>query len=98
MNVVQGSGPNGMLATLYFDQKSNLLLRMVRYARSPIGRVPTQVDYSDYREVPGGVKMPFQWTVSQTYMQMAINLSEIRPNVAVDAAKFNRPAPGKADR
>ena len=32
---------------------------MVRYGKSPIGRVPTQVDYGDYRDV-GGIKMPFR--------------------------------------
>src|SRR5215471_17189855 len=42
VNVVQGTGPRGTLATLYFDQESSLLLRVVRYGKSPIGRVPTQ--------------------------------------------------------
>src|SRR5207237_3901846 len=50
-NVVQGTGPRGMLATLYFDQETGLLLRIVRFSQSPIGRVPTQVDYGDYRDV-----------------------------------------------
>src|SRR5205085_639045 len=59
VNVVQGTGPRDSLATLYFDQDSGLLVRMVRYGRSPIGRVPTQVDYGDYRDV-GGVKMPYR--------------------------------------
>jgi hypothetical protein len=37
--------------------------------------------------------MPFHWTVSQTYMQMTVQLSEVQPNVPIDAAKFGRPAP-----
>ena len=53
VTVVQGNGPNGTLATLYFDDASGLLVRMVRHGRSPIGRVPTQVDYGDYRDVAG---------------------------------------------
>ena len=57
VTVLQGNGPNGTLATLYFDDKSGLLVRQVRHGRSPIGRVPTQVDYSDYRDV-GGIKFP----------------------------------------
>ena len=36
-------------------------MRQVRYNDSPVGRIPTQTDYSDYREV-AGVKMPFKWT------------------------------------
>ncbi|PYR43370.1 MAG: hypothetical protein DMF93_03335, partial [Acidobacteria bacterium] len=53
VTVLQGNGPNGTLATLYFDDASGLLVRMVRHGRSPIGRVPTQVDYADYRDVGG---------------------------------------------
>ena len=56
---------------LYFDQ-SGLLVRLVRWTVTPVGLVPTQIDYKDYRDV-AGVKMPFQWTVSQTYMQMTID-------------------------
>jgi hypothetical protein len=54
--------------------------------------VPTQIDYADYRDV-AGVKVPFRRTVTQTYMQMNVELSEIQPNVQVDAARFAKPAP-----
>lgn len=94
VNVVQGSGPRGMLATLYFDQKSGLLMRLVRYGRTPIGRVPTQVDYSDYRDV-GGIKMPFHLTFAWLDGRDAIQLTEVQTNVPIDAAKFDRPAPSK---
>jgi len=33
--------------------------------------------------------------VTQTYMRMDVELSEVRPNGAVDAAKFAKPAPFK---
>ena len=53
----------GLVATLYFDKQSGLLVRMVRFGSSPIGRAPTQVDFADYRDVPGaGIKMPYRWT------------------------------------
>ena len=51
--VVQGSGPKGFLATLYFDPATGLLSRLVRYGPSPIGRMPTQIDYADYKDVNG---------------------------------------------
>jgi len=92
--VVQGTGPRGMLATLYFDQKSGLLLRMVRYGKTQIGRVPTQIDYSDYRDV-GGVKMPFHITFAWLDGRDAIQLSEIQTNVPIDDAKFGRPVQSK---
>lgn len=90
VNVVQGTGPRGMLATLYFDQQSGLLVRLVRYGKTQIGRVPTQIDYSDYRDV-GGVKMPFHLTFAWLDGRDAIQLSEIQTNVPIDEAKFGRP-------
>jgi hypothetical protein len=94
VNVVQGTGPRGLLATLYFDQESGLLLRVVRYGKSPIGRVPTQVDYGDYRDV-GGVKVPFRMVFAWTGGRDAIQLSEVQTNVPIDAARFGRQAPAK---
>jgi hypothetical protein len=40
VRIVQGRGPRNLLATLYFDEASGLLVRIVRFGRSPIGRVP----------------------------------------------------------
>ena len=91
VNVVQGTGPRGMLATMYFDQQSGLLLRVVRYGKTQIGRVPTQIDYSDYRDV-GGIKMPFHMTFAWLDGRDAIQLTDIQTNVPIDEAKFGRPA------
>jgi photosynthetic reaction center cytochrome c subunit len=90
VNVVQGSGPLGFIATFYFDKQTNLLLRMVRYATSAVGRVPTQIDYSDYRPV-AGVMMPFKRTYGWVSGREEYTLTEIKPNVAVDDAKFVKP-------
>lgn len=94
VNVVQGTGPRGLLATLYFDQKSGLLLRVVRYGRTPIGRIPTQVDYADYRDV-GGIKMPFHVTFAWLDGRDAIQLDKVQLNVPIDEVNFGRPAPSK---
>jgi photosynthetic reaction center cytochrome c subunit len=90
VNVVQGTGPRGSVATLYFDQTSGLLLRVLRYGNTPIGRVPTQVDYDDYRDV-GGIKIPFRLTFAWLDGRDAIQLSEVQTNVPIDAARFARP-------
>jgi photosynthetic reaction center cytochrome c subunit len=88
--VVQGSGPRGFLATLYFDPKTGLLSRLVRYGPSPIGRMPTQVDYADYRDV-GGIKFPFEIKFQWLDGRYTAKLNKIETNVAIDAAKFGRP-------
>ena len=90
VTVLQGNGPNGTLATLYFDSASGLLVRMVRHGRSPIGRVPTQVDYSDYRDV-GGIKFPYRWTFAWMDGRDNFEFSDVKLNVAIDPAKFGEP-------
>lgn len=94
VNVVQGTGPRGLLVTLYFDRQTNLLLRELRYGSSPIGRIPTQIDYADYRDV-NGIKLPFRITYAWVDGRDSILLSEIKTNVPIDEAKFGKPAPLK---
>ena len=88
--VVQGTTARGAIATLFFDMESGLLVRQIRYTDSPVGRLPTQVDYADYREV-AGVRMPFQWTVTWLDGRDSFELTEVQPNVPIDDARFDRP-------
>jgi len=72
---------------LYFDKDSGLLLRLIRYAETPLGRNPTQIDYADYR-VANGLKVPFRWTLSRPGNQFTIQVQQLQQNVPVDDAKF----------
>jgi hypothetical protein len=94
VDVVQGTGPRDLLVTLYFDKQNGLLLRELRYGSSPIGRIPTQIDFADYRDV-GGIKLPFRITYAWLDGRDSIVLNEIQTNVPVDETKFGRPAPLK---
>jgi len=89
--VLQGTNPRQPPVNFYFDS-SGLLVRVVRFVDTAVGSVPTQMDYGDYREV-AGVKMPFHWTATWTDGQATTELSEVQPNVTIDAARFARPAP-----
>lgn len=91
VEVLQGTTNGKYPVNLYFDGKTGLLVRMVRYTESPLGLNPTQVDYSDYRDV-AGVKMPYRWTVTWLDGKSGIELSDVQANVAVDAAKFAKPS------
>src|SRR5262249_4290571 len=42
---------------LYFDTQSGLLVRLVRYGETALGRMPTQIDYADYHDADG-LKIP----------------------------------------
>ena len=90
VTLVQGTTPGGTLVSLYFDAQSNLLLRMVRYGRTPIGRVPTQMDFGDYRDV-NGVKFPFKVTFAWLDGRDAIQLNKIETNVTIPDSKFDTP-------
>ena len=70
------------------------MVRLVRWNKTTVGTVPTQIDYADYREV-AGVKLPFRILMTWTDGQNTFTLKEVRTNVAIDAAKFSRPAPFK---
>jgi len=91
VQIVQGTNPQLLPVNLYFATQSGLLVRLVRWNATPVGPVPTEINYDDYRDV-AGVKMPFTWTVSQTYMQATITLTSVTPNVPVDAKVFAKPA------
>ncbi len=89
---VQGTTATGVTASLYFDPETALLVRQLRFAESPVGRIPTQMDYEDYREV-AGVKMPFKWTMTGINGRDSYEITDVQPNARVDAARFAKPAP-----
>jgi len=70
VSVLHASNPNQPPVRLYIDKQSGLLVRMVRYVDSPLGRNPTQIDYSDYRQVAGTMQ-PFRWTIAQPAAEAA---------------------------
>jgi tetratricopeptide (TPR) repeat protein len=93
--VVSGARDGQPLVKFYFDEQSGLLERLVRYAPSPLGLVPTRVDYADYRNVDG-VETPFLRTVAQPGESFTFQVEQVRQNVPIDDAEFAKPtAPGQ---
>ena len=64
---------------------------MLHFTKTVLGLNPSEVDYADYRDV-AGVKVPFKWTVTWTDGRSEFEMTEIKPNVPIDAAKFGKPA------
>jgi outer membrane lipoprotein-sorting protein len=87
--VAHGTNPGQPPVRLYFDE-SGRLVRLVHWTVTAVGAVPTKIDYSDFRTVVG-IQMPFQWTRTWTNNQVVMQLKDVRPNVAIDAARFARP-------
>lgn len=90
--MLEGTAAGQPPVKLFFDKASGLLVRLAHFGDTAVGRVPVQLDYSDYRDV-NGVKVPFNWITTWTTGQATTELTDVQLNVAVDAAKFARPAP-----
>jgi cytochrome c553 len=89
--VVQGMTASRTRVKLFFDTRTGLLMRNVRFIPTPVGAVPVQVDYGDYREV-AGVKLPYEWTMTWTNGRSVAKFTELQANVPIDNARFGRPA------
>ena len=92
VQVLQGRSAGQPLPVSFYFDESGLLVRTMRWNRTPVGTVPTQMDFSDYRDV-AGVKMPFKTVITWTDGQNTIMLNQIQANVPIDAARFAMPRP-----
>lgn len=92
VQVIEGVGADKTRVKLFFDQKTGLLVRQLRYSSTAVGTNPIQIDYADYREA-GGAKRPFRWIVTWTNGQSTYQVNEFQSGVAIDAGKFAKPAP-----
>jgi hypothetical protein len=90
--LVVGSNEGEPPLELYLDRQSGLLIRLVRYAETPLGRIPTQIDYADYRDADG-VKLPFRWTLARPGNRFTVQIDQLQHNIPVDDAKFAAPPP-----
>jgi len=90
-DVLTGTTPGHLQVRMYFAQDSGLLARLVRFTDTPLGRMPVQIDYSDYRET-GGVKIPFKWTLARPAGRFTTQIKDVENNVPIDDSKFAKPA------
>src|SRR6476620_11232067 len=92
VQVLQGRSAGQPLPVSFYFDESGLLVRTLRWNRTPVGTVPTQMDFSDYRDV-ADVKMPFKIVITWTDGQNTIALNQIQANVPIDAARVAMPRP-----
>jgi hypothetical protein len=65
-------------------------MRVIRYQETALGRLPTQIDYADYRKTDG-VNIAFRWTIARPNGRFTIQVEQVQHNVPVDDAKFSPP-------
>ncbi len=88
-HVVEGRDGDATVR-LWLDAESGLLVRLSVRVPTPVGELPQQVDYSDYRTVDG-VKLPFVVKTSMGGQLSTTTYTEIKHDVPVDAASFEPP-------
>jgi photosynthetic reaction center cytochrome c subunit len=88
---VLATGKGRPTLRLFFDQENGLLLRLIRYAETPLGQNPTQIDYGDYRDA-NGVKIAYRWTLTRPGASFTIRIDQVQQNVPIDEKLFVPPA------
>jgi photosynthetic reaction center cytochrome c subunit len=86
------SNPGQSSLELFFNKDSGLLLRQLRFSKSPLGLNPTRTDYDDYKDFDG-VKVPMHMTIARPINRLDIHFDQVSQNVAVDDAQFEAPPP-----
>lgn len=83
---------DGLAENYYFDAQTNLLIRKSRFTRSPLGTIPEEINYLDYKQLDGA-NIPH--TLQSNYMDPWIGgtrkFADVQVNAPVDDAKFQMP-------
>ncbi len=89
-NCVTGYRSSGPSDSLCFDAQTGLLVCISTLLESPLGSLPQETDFDDYRAV-NGVKVPFIVRVVRADGTMIYKWEQIQANVAVDDGRFEKP-------
>jgi hypothetical protein len=89
--IVEAATANGATEKLYFDAESGLLVRR-DFERVTVddGIVLYEVDYEDYKDVDG-LKLPSTIRRKTPDYALTYRFTEIKANVPIDDARFNKP-------
>jgi photosynthetic reaction center cytochrome c subunit len=87
---LSGTTAPNVTDTLYFDASTGLLLRRTISTRTPLGNLPEQIDYSDYRDV-AGVKLPFTIKRASWEFVDTLKVVDVKPNAQVADGRFTKP-------
>jgi hypothetical protein len=89
--VIMATPAQGSPEKWFFDTQTGLLIRTDAERESPEGKVPVETHIEDYREVDG-VKLPHTIRQVLPAFSITIKVNEIKHNVPIEDAKFDKPA------
>jgi len=81
--------------TRYYDKNTYLLVKLSMVVRSPLGDIPTETLFSDYRE-EDGVVSAHRWVQNVVGQQITTTLKKVEYNTALPPDRFELPAEIKA--
>jgi hypothetical protein len=81
----------GGMERFYFDTQTALLVELDTRIDSPLGALPLQTSFQDYRDV-SGVKIPWTIRVARMDATTIYKWETVEANVAADDARFAMPA------
>jgi zinc protease len=95
--VLEAKPTAGSLERFYFSTRTGLLVRQDSEVETAAGKTKFQVFAEDYRTVDG-IKMPFNLRIiadvpNQPQTAVTIKFTEVKHNVPIDDAKFEKPGP-----
>jgi outer membrane lipoprotein-sorting protein len=89
--VIEATPTEGSPAKLYFDAQSGLMVRTDREAETPQGKMPIEIYLENYKDVEG-LKLPFTIRQITPAISFTIKIDDVKHNVPVEDAKFNKPS------
>jgi hypothetical protein len=85
---IQTTSVDGPVEKLFYDVKTGLLVRRYTATDTPLGKLPLQTDYEDYRAVDG-IKQPFLTHWSMPGRIWGRRGSQRKPSVFQDLETFS---------
>lgn len=91
--VVKFTPAQGDPVTRYYDAQTFLPAKMLATGNTSQGPGQISVEFSDYRDIGDGVKLPYTLKLNVPGVgDLVITYQTIKYNVPIDAAKFAKPA------
>jgi hypothetical protein len=87
---VEATTPEGRERTLFFDQKSNLIVKTIAKEVTQMGPVTVEALIGDYKKV-GDVLLPHKIRQKVLSNEIAISFDKIEQNVDIPAKRFDLP-------
>ncbi len=86
--VVKITSPYGDQSTEYFDTKTFYKLRTIELQEAAGQQVQNVTDYDGYKEVNGGIKLPFKTKLSLGPQKVDMETKDVKINSGIDDSEF----------